>query len=145
MPIVNPGFWIRVQDGQVTQVWDYAPSEDVRAVQDGWREAVEITPEVNPMREYVNGYTIALDPVPAEIIWGVAYLSVDDRKGMLISEANNTYQQVINAEVAKETDPDPNSHMDMKVVEAANQAYQARVAQVNACTTQEELDAIWNL
>jgi hypothetical protein len=35
--------------------------------------------------------------------------------------------------------------MDMAVVQAANTVYTERVAQINACTTQEELDAIWNL
>ena len=145
MANIATGFWIRVVNGEVRDVWDYKPSDDIISTQPGWREAVEITPDVNPMREYINGYDILLDPTPAEIVWKLAYLTVDDRKGMLISEANSKYQAVITAEMNKETDPDPDSHMDMAVVQAANTVYTERVAQVNACTTQEELDAIWNL
>lgn len=143
--IVATGFWIRVVNDEVRDVWDYKPSDDIINSQPGWREAIQITPEVDPMREYITNHTIDIAPTPAEIRWHIGYLTIDDRKGMLISEADSKYRIVLNAEVAKETDPDPNSHMDMAVVEAANQTYQARVAQVNACTTQEELDAIWNL
>lgn len=145
MANIATGFWIRVKNGQVLDVWDYKPSDDILSTQPGWREAVEITPDVNPMREYINGYVFNLEATPAEIVWQLAYLTVDDRKGMLISEANSKYQAVITAEMNKETDPDPDSHMDMAVVQAANTVYTERVAQVNACTTQEELDAIWNL
>ena len=145
MANIATGFWIRAKGDQVLDVWDYKPSQDILDTQGGWREAVEITPDVNPMREYINGHVINLEPTPAEIVWQLAYLTVDDRKGMLIGEANSTYQQVITTEMNKETDPDPDSHMDMAVVQAANTVYTERVAQINACTTQEELDAIWNL
>lgn len=143
--IIEPGFWIRVVDNNVLEVWDHKPSQEILDSQSGWREAVQITPEIDPMREYINGHVIDIIPVPAEIRWLVAYLTVDDRKGMLIGRADFNYQQVITTEMNKEIDPDPDSHMDMAVVQAANTAYTARVAQVNACTTQEELDAIWNL
>lgn len=143
--IVATGFWIRAVGDQIKDVWDYKPSQDILDTQGGWREAIQITPEVNPMREYISGHVILLEPTPAEIRWQIAYLTVDDRKGMLISEANLKYQTVITAEMNKETDPDPDSHMDMAVVQAANEVYTARVTQINACTTQEELDAIWNL
>ena len=142
---IATGFWIRAVGGEIKDVWDYKPSQDILDTQGGWREAIQITPDVNPMREYINGHTIDINVTPAEIRWHLAYLTVDDRKGMLISEADSKYQAVINTEMNKETDPDPDSHMDMAVVQAANTAYTARVAQVNACTTQEELDAIWNL
>lgn len=143
--IVATGFWIRAVGDEIKDVWDYKPSQDILDTQGGWREAIQITPEVNPMREYISHHTIDISVTPAEIRWHLAYLSVDDRKGMLISQADNTYRQVIQTETAKETDPDPNSHMDIDVVNAANATYQARIAQINACTTQEELDAIWNL
>ena len=145
MANIATGFWIRAVDGEVRDVWDYKPSQDILDSQPGWREAVEITPDVNPMREYINGHVFNLEATPAEIVWQLAYLTVDDRKGMLISEANSKYQAVITAEMNKETDPDPDSHMDMAVVQAANTVYTERVAQINACTTQEELDVIWNL
>lgn len=142
---IATGFWIRAVGDEIKDVWDYKPSQDILDTQGGWREAIQITPDVNPMREYINGHTIDINVTPAEIRWHLAYLTVDDRKGMLISEANSKYQAVITSEMNKETDPDPDSHMDMAVVQAANTVYTERVAQVNACTTQEELDAIWNL
>ena len=142
---IATGFWIRAVGDEIKDVWDYKPSQDILDTQGGWREAIQITPDVDPMREYINGHTIDINVTPAEIRWHLAYLSVDDRKGMLISEADSKYRAVIAAETAKETDPDPDSHMDMAVVQAANTAYTARINQINACTTQEELDAIWNL
>lgn len=143
--VIATGFWIRAVGGEIRDVWDYKPSQDILDTQGGWREAIQITPTVDPMREYINGHVIDLTPTPAEIRWNVSYLTVDDRKGMLISEADAKYQNVITTEMDKETDPDPNSHMDMAVVQAANTTYTARINQINACTTQEELDAIWNL
>jgi len=142
---IATGFWIRAVGNEIKDVWDYKPSQDILDTQGGWREAIQITPDVDPMREYINGHTIDIAVTPAEIRWHLAYLTVEDRQGMLISEAQGKYNAVLNAEVAKESDTDPDSHMDMAVVEAANTAYKARVAQVQACTTQEELDAIWNL
>jgi ribosome modulation factor len=35
------GYWIRVKNGQVKDVWDYKPSDDKLASESGWREAVE--------------------------------------------------------------------------------------------------------
>jgi hypothetical protein len=35
------GYWIRVKNGQVKDVWDYKPSDDKLAAESGWREAVE--------------------------------------------------------------------------------------------------------
>ena len=143
--IVATGFWIRAVGDEIKDVWDYKPSQDILDTQGGWREAIQITPEVNPMREYISHHTIDISVTPAEIRWHLAYLTVEDRKGMLIGQADSKYRAIIQAETAKETDPDPDSHMDMAVVQAANTAYTARIAQINACTTQEELDAIWNL
>jgi hypothetical protein len=142
--IVATGFWIRAVGDQIKDVWDYKPSQDILDTQGGWREAIQITPEVNPMRQYISHHTIDISVTPAEIIWHIADLTVDDRKGALIGKAQMNYNNILNAEVAKESDTDPDSHMDMAVVEAANTSYKARVAQVQACTTQEELDAIWN-
>lgn len=144
MPNIHTGFWVRVVDGQVKDCWDYKPSDDIIATQPGWQEAVEYEPEVNPMRQYTNGHYFNLSVSPVEIRWNIAELTVDDRKGMLIGQADSKYRQIVQEQIAKETDSDPDSHMDMNVVNAANTDYRARVDQVNACTTQEELDAIWN-
>ena len=34
------GFWIRVKNGQVTDVWDYRPSDDKLAKEPGWLRLV---------------------------------------------------------------------------------------------------------
>ena len=40
------GYWIRVKNGKVTDVWDYKPSAEKLATEGGWREAVEVLPDL---------------------------------------------------------------------------------------------------
>ena len=45
MPTTKTGYWIRVKNGEVTDVWDTTPDYQNQA---GWREAVEVFPDVTP-------------------------------------------------------------------------------------------------
>ena len=57
------GYWIRVKNGKVTDVWDYKPSDDKLAAEPGWREAVEIMPDLVANREIITTHQINIDLV----------------------------------------------------------------------------------
>jgi hypothetical protein len=98
------GYWIRVKNGQVKDVWDYKPSDDKLAAESGWREAVEIMPDLVANREIVTTHQIDIDVEPAQIVWSKRELEVDERKSGLESQAKAAFKAVVDAEVAKETD-----------------------------------------
>jgi len=139
MPTVKQGYWIRVQDGKVTQVWDTQPPVETEA---GWKQAVEIHPDLTPNREYISHHTIDADKTPAEIIWHKVALTVDDRKGGLIGTAKGEFQRVVNEETQKQINDNPNEVYDAQRVETAKTDMETKIAQINAATTHEELDAL---
>jgi hypothetical protein len=139
MPSVKQGFWVRVQDGKVTQVWDRQPPVDTES---GWKEAVEIHPDLVPNREYVTYHTIDANKTPAEIIWHKAELTVEDRKNGLIGAAKGEFQRVVNEETKKQIGDNPAEVYDPVAVEAAKTTMEAKIVAVNAATTHEDLDAL---
>jgi len=139
MSSVKQGFWVRVQNDKVTQVWDRQPPVDTES---GWKEAVEIHPDLVPNREYVTHHTIDANKTPAEIIWHKVELTVDDRKGGLIGAAKGEFQRVVNEETQKQIGNNPAEVYDPVAVEAAKTAMEAKIAAVNAATTHEDLDAL---
>ncbi len=78
------GYNVRVQNGQVTDCWDTPAPEG----QDGWSAAVEITPDLTPNREILTTHSFDITKNPIEIVWGKRELTVDERKGSLIGQAN---------------------------------------------------------
>ena len=136
---VKQGFWIRVQSGKVTQVWDTQPPVDTES---GWKEAVEIHPDLVPNREYITHHTIDADKTPAEIIWHKTDMTIDDRKGGLISVAKGEFQRVVNEETQKHINNNPAEVYDPVAVEAAKDEMAAKIASINSATTHEELDAL---
>lgn len=138
MATTNTGFWVRVQDGQVTQVWDSQPP----AGEDGWKPAVEIIPDATPNREYISHHTIDADKTPAEIVWHVAEMTVEDRKNALISQAKGEFQQVVNHQLQVQFNDELVEEYDSAAVTEAKAVMDARIAQVQAATTHEEVDAL---
>jgi hypothetical protein len=136
------GYWIRVKNGKVTDVWDYKPSDDKLAAEPGWREAVEIFPELVSNREIITTHHIDIDVEPAEIVWSKRELEVEERKDGLVAEAKATFKAVVNAEVAKETDEWPETQYDASVVDAARTKFEARRVAIEAATTHEDVDAL---
>lgn len=133
------GFWVRVQDDKVVAVWDTVPPFQSEA---GWREAVDVAPELVAGREYITGHHFDLTATPAQIIWNKAELSVDDRKGGLVGQANGEFQQVVQGEIKKQTDEYPDTKYDAAVVEAARVVFEARRDAITAATTHEAVDAL---
>lgn len=136
------GYWIRVKNGQVKDVWDYKPSADKLASEPGWREAVEIFPELTSNREILTTHQINIDVEPAQIVWSKRELEVDERKDGLRAQAKATFKAVVDAEVAKETDAYPETQYDAAVVDAARVVFEARMDQIAAALTHEDVDAL---
>jgi hypothetical protein len=136
------GFWIRVKNGQVTDVWDYKPSADKLASEPGWREAVEVHPDIVPNREIYTTHHFNIDAEPAQIVWGSREVSVEERQEMLISAQKAAYTAVVNAEAAKEVNDNPDDFYDAAVAAAAKATRDANIVAIKAAATHDELDAL---
>ena len=128
----------KVVNNEVTQVWDTQPP----AGESGWKSAVEVKPDLTADRQVYDGHTFDVSVDPVQIVYAVKDITVDDRKGSLISQAQATYLTVVQAEMNKEIDEFPSTQYDAAAVAAAQDTYEARVTAINACTTHEELDAL---
>lgn len=127
--------FVKIVNNEVTQCWDTQPP----AGESGWKSAIEVRPPIVEGRQYYTGHTFDITKDPVEIVYGVEDISVDGRKEHLKNMAKHEYQQVANAELQKDLD---GADADVTVVQAASAAYKARVAQIEACTTHDELDAL---
>jgi len=136
------GFWIQVKNGEVKQVWDYAPDASRQAAEGGWREAVEVKPDLTDNREIITTHSFDLTADPAQIVWAKRELTVDERKGALRSQANAEFQQAVDAEVAKQLDDDPTTVYDPDVVATAQATLNTKLAAIDAATTHEDVDAL---
>ena len=136
------GFWIQVKNGEVKQVWDYAPDASRQAAEGGWREAVEVKPDLTDNREIITTHSFDLTADPAQIVWAKRELTVDERKGGLEAQAKATYQSVVEAEMRKEMDEFPETQYDAAVVSAAQDTFEARMNAIAAATTNEDVDAL---
>ena len=131
-----------MKNGQVTDVWDYRPSDDKLAKEPGWREAVEVMPDLVPNREMVTTHHFDIDVTPAQIVWGKRAIEVEERKDGLRSAAKAAFKAVVDAEVAKETDQYPETQYDPAVVDAARAVFEARMDAIALATTHEDVDAL---
>ena len=142
MSTIKTGFWVRAENGNVTDCWDYKPSDEKINSESGWREAVEVIPDTVPNREYVTTHTFDLSKTPAEIVWSKASLSVEDRRGSMISQAKGILNQAIQEQTRLEMSDNPSEVFDVEVITTAKATYTARLAALNAAVTHENLDAL---
>ena len=123
------------------QVWDYAPDASRRAAESGWREAVEVKPDLVDNREIITTHSFDLDADPAQIVWGKRELTVDERKGALKGQANAEFQAVVDAQLAIEM-ADDDASGDLDAVAAAKAVKDAKIVAINTATTHEDVDVI---
>ena len=123
------------------QVWDYAPDASRRAAESGWREAVEVKPDLVDNREIITTHSFDLDADPAQIVWGKRELTVDERKGALRGQANAEFQAVVDAQLAIEM-ADDDASGDLDAVAAAKAVKDAKIVAINTATTHEDVDVI---
>ena len=134
------GYNVRVQNGKVTDCWDTPAPEG----QDGWSAAVEITPDLVPNREILTTHTFDITKNPVEIVWGKRELSVEERKGSLIGQAEFPAMRLENELQRKREMPefaDQISTLEAEL-EVAKSTRDARIIQINAAVTHEDVDAL---
>ena len=123
------------------QVWDYKPDAERMSTESGWRAASEVKPDLVDNREIMTAHSFDLDADPAQIVWAKRDLTVDDRKGGLVGQANSAFQEVVNAQLDIEL-ADDDASGDLDAVSAAKAVKDARIAAINAATTHDEVDAL---
>jgi hypothetical protein len=142
MSTIKTGFWVRAQNGVVTDCWDYKPSDDKMNSEPGWREAVEVIPDTVANREYVTTHTFDLSKTPAEIVWAKGTYSVEDRRGSLKSQAKGVFNQAVQEQARLEMSENPNESLDLEAVTTARATLTARLAALDAAVTHEDIDAL---
>ena len=142
MSTIKTGYWVRAQNGVVTDCWDYKPSDDKMASEPGWREAVEVIPDTVPNREYVSTHTFDLSKTPAEIVWAKGTYSVEDRRGSLKSQAKGVFNQAVQEQARLETNDNPDQALDLEAITTARATLTARLAALDAAVTHEDMDAL---
>lgn len=130
--------YVQVVNGQMAQCWDTTPPVPVGT--DGWKNAIEIKPTPIPYRQGLNGPVYDCSKDPVEIVWTVFDYDIPTRKNSQLGQAAGQFNQVVAQQTALETDSNPDSHYDPAVVAAAQTRYQDLRDQINAATTQDELD-----
>jgi hypothetical protein len=126
--------YVRIVDGAVKDCWDTPPAEGVG--NNGWKNAIEIRPNIIPNRQGYTAHTFDITKDPVEIVYGTFDITVDERKGGLKANAQFEFQQVVNQQASNPLTYDP------AVIESARQAMVAKDARIDACTTHDELDAL---
>ena len=127
--------FVKVENEEVTQVWDTPPPEG----EYGWKSAVEVRPEITDCKQIYTAHTFDLTADPVQIVYGVENLTVAQRKQGLIGQANSEYQQVANEQTQLEV---TDASGDAAAVSTAKDAKDASIAAINGCTTHAHLDAL---
>lgn len=127
--------FVKIENDVVVQVWDTQPP----AGESGWKSAVEIRPAIDHRRFCYTEHTFDLTNDPVQIVWGVREFSVNERKYSMKTNAQAEYEQIANREIRKNISGEES---DIAIIQAASAAYKAKVAQIDAATTHEELNLI---
>jgi hypothetical protein len=131
-------YYVQVVNNQMAQCIDTTPPSPVGT--DGWVNAVEIKPTPVPYRQGLNGPVYDCSKDPVEIVWTVFDYDIPTRKNSQLGQAAGQFNQVVAGQVALETDSNPDSHYNPAIVEAAQTRYELLRTEINAATTQEQLD-----
>jgi len=123
--------YVRIENGEVKDCWDTPP--DGRA---GWKDAIEVKPAITPHRQYYTGHTFDLTKDPVEIVYGVADVTVSDRKEIMKQQAAMAFNRLFREQAA-----DPSTY-DPVALQAAKDAVAPKQAAIDACTTHDQLDAL---
>ena len=130
--------YVQVVNGTMNQCIDTPPPSPVGT--NGWKNAIEIKPTPIPYRQGLNGPVYECEKDPVEIVWTTFDFTVDERKSTQLAQNTQQFDQVVAGQVALETNDNPDDHYDPAVVAAAQARYEDLRTQINAATTQEELD-----
>ena len=126
--------FVRVENGEVKDVWDTPPKEGVG--NNGWRNAVEVRPSIQAGRQGYTAHRFDLNVDPVQIIWDTYEISVDERKAGMKANAGFEFQQAVNQQARN-----PET-FDAGAIETARQAMLTKQAAIDAATTHDALDAL---
>jgi hypothetical protein len=126
--------YVRVENGQVKDVWDTPPAEGVG--NNGWKNAVEVRPAITAHRQGYTAHRFDLTTDPVQIIWDAYDIPVADRKAGMIANANMGFQMEMQRQAMNPANYDP------AALAAAQAAIAPKVAAINAATTHDDLDAL---
>jgi len=122
---------IRIENGEVKDVWDTPPDS-----RPGWKSAIEVRPPITPHRQYYTGHTFDLTKDPVEIVYGVADVTVADRKEHMKQQAAMAFNRLF-----REQAEDPSTY-DPVALQAAKDGVAPKQDAIDACTTHDQLDAL---
>jgi hypothetical protein len=130
--------YVRVIDGEVTDVWDTTPPAEVGV--DGWRNAVEIKPALTITRERHGEHYFNLDVDPVEICWPVVTFSIDERKELLRQYFLHQFERSVQTELTNERFK--NIQFDMDLIATKKQEWRDALDIILSANTHEELDVL---
>jgi len=130
--------YVQVINNQMAQCIDTTPPAPIG--QDGWKNAIEIRPTPVPYRQGLNGPVYDCSKDPVEIVWTVYDLDIQTRKSSQLGQNQGQFNQAVAKQVALETNSNPDDHYDPAIVAAAQARYENLRTQINAASTQEQLD-----
>ena len=127
---------IRVEDGVVKQCVEQLPTDP----QGDWREVIDVPPVLIAGRQIADNHSFDLTKTPAEIIWGIVDIPVEDRKQSLYQNYSTLSQQILNEELSKEFRKIPINY-DQSVIDAELLKWRALRVEILALETHEEIEA----
>lgn len=130
---MNNQLWVKVEAGEVVQVWDTPYPVNEAGL---WRDAIEVRPAIIPHRQGYTAHTFDLTKNPVEIVYGTYDIPVDDRKAGMIANANYPVSQLLQSMAQNP------ATFDAAAIEAEKLAVQAKIDALNLATTHDELDAL---
>ena len=122
---------IRIENGEVKDVWDTPPDS-----RPGWRKAIEVKPTIIPHRQYYTSHTFDITKDPVEIVYGVADISVAERKESMKQRAAMAFNMLFRQQAENPSTYDP------VALQAAKDSIAPKIAAIDACTTHDQLDAL---
>jgi len=132
------GFWVKVEDGKVLEVWDSQPGEDEMAT-GSWSAAVEKYPEITSGREALTGHTIDVTQTPIEIVYSKMSVEVDSRVDTAKYNAQVSYKHVVVEESEKVLS---GGTTDIDRIAAAKALMDQQTTSLDAVTTHDEYEAL---
>ena len=126
--------YVQIVNNEVKQCWYTLPPDGVG--NNGWKNAVEVRPNIIAHRQDYTAHTFDLTKDPVEIVYNVVDITVDDRKVGMRMNANTAFQQEMQKQMM-----DPTAYDPVKL-QAAKDSIALKVAAIDAATTHDDLDAL---
>ena len=126
--------YVQVVGNEVKQCWDTVPPDGVG--NNGWRNAVEVRPDITAHRQGYTAHTFNLATDPVQIVYDTYDIPVEDRKQGMKANASMGYQQAFQEQM---NDP---SKYNPAALQAAKDAIEPKIAAIDAATSHDQLDGL---